>query len=169
MNDHRKDDQPDMVIVHRPSNAILVLAGIVLAIVLVLGSTFGVVALINSNRISDQEALDIKAAREAAYRQCARGNLTRAEIHVAYQQPPTPMGVLKRIRKDEPALFSLIAAGQERQRLSLVRVQNLNPILECGPNLRGNSATPLSRKAQERYVRRYEKQLLNPLPAAPVR
>lgn len=118
----------------------------------------------NSAAIAKQEGKDIRRSRHADARQCARENLVRAEVHVAYQtgQPmPPPEAFLS-----EPILRVLVNVARANQANGLKRVRRNLPILECQPNLRGEPAHPLTDKKQKRFVELYEAGLLDPTPSA---
>lgn len=185
-DDRRSSDNPDMVIVHRPSTAIIVLLSVMITIFVIGMTTVAVVSLNasadsknaakeaskaadkankNANRIRAVERKDARLSRRAAFRICERGNLTRAELHAAYQTPPPFISV--EAMRTEPFLVALLRAVNANSVKSLNRVQKLNPILNCSPNLNGESAKPYSRKRQEAFVRDYVALKLNPLPVRP--
>lgn len=116
----------------------------------------------NSDRIERQSKLDLLRSRHADARQCARENLVRAEVHVAYQQeqpmpPPEAFAA-------EPILRVLLDSSRTVQAHGLKRVRRNLPILECSPNLKGNPAYPLADKKQGRFVELYRHGRLDPTP-----
>lgn len=114
-----------------------------------------------------REGRDRDASREAAARICQRGNYTRAELHVAYAVPAAPLPdqrILDAARPQEPLLVGILENMPNTQAASLKRVQKLNPILLCSPNLEGKGAKTLTPKEQADFVRRYKDLKLNPLP-----
>lgn len=145
-------------------------AALSLSIVTLVISVFGVgtiavVALHNVGSIGDLEAKDTAASRNASARLCERGNYTRAELHVAYAQPPTPQSVIDAaIASGEPILASLLRAQRPSLSKSLKRVRTLNPILWCEPNLEGRAAQVRSPLQQKAFVELYKDLKLKPLP-----
>lgn len=116
----------------------------------------------NSDRIEDQSKLELLRSRRADARQCARENLVRAEVHVAYQheQPMPPPEAFAA----EPILRVLLDSARAVQKHGLDRVRRNLPILECSPNLKGNPAYPLADKKQGRFVELYRRGRLDPTP-----
>jgi hypothetical protein len=115
-------------------------------------------------RDAAQQREDTLHSRHSDARQCARENLVRAEIHVAYQSGqamPPPENFAS-----EPILRVLLNAARENQEHGLKRVRRNLPILECAPNLTGHSAYPLSARKQKRFVELYEAGKLDPTPSA---
>lgn len=118
----------------------------------------------NTRRIARQARSDVARSRRADARQCARENLVRAEVHVAYQQkqPMPPPEAFAR----EPILRVLLVVNRARQAKGLLRVRRNLPILECAPNLRGDAAYPLTPRQQGRFVELYKAGRLKPVPSA---
>lgn len=118
----------------------------------------------NSKAIARQAHDDARHSRRADARQCARENLVRAEVHVAYQleQPMPPPEAFRA----EPILKVLLNVARQSQQNGLTRVRRNLPILECKPNLRGHPAYPLTTQKQKRFVELYEAGLLDPTPSA---
>lgn len=118
----------------------------------------------NTDRIDRQETRDVVRLRRADARLCARENLVRAEVHVAYQQQqpmPAPEAFV-----GEPILKVLLDQAREIQERGLQRVRTNLPILECAPNLRGKAAFPLPPEKQKRFVQLYVEGRLSAVPDA---
>lgn len=118
----------------------------------------------NTRRIARQARSDVARSRRADARQCARENLVRAEVHVAYQQKQ-PMPAPEAFAR-EPILRVLLVVNRARQVKGLTRVRRNLPILECSPNLRGDAAYPLTPRQQGRFVELYKAGRLKPVPSA---
>lgn len=119
-----------------------------------------VTAVANTYRITYLE-------READARICARENLVRAEIHVAYQNPQnSPKRIPPQVRSVEPLLLQLLKVGEKSRQDSLKRVRRLLPILDCSPNFHGESAKPYSVAKQRNFVKQYQLGKLDPTPEA---
>lgn len=116
----------------------------------------------NADEIARQAKVDLVRSRHADARQCARENLVRAEVHVAYQlqQPMPPPEAFAA----EPILRVLLDSARRVQEHGLKRVRRNLPILECAPNLTGAAAYPLADKKQGRFVELYRKGRLDPTP-----
>lgn len=135
----------------------LVLVRVCLVLIVLVGGVGAVLLL-------EQEKQDTQDARSAAFRICDRGNYTRAELHVAYNGPKVSAEKLRVIARTEPALAALLSAAQENQTTGLRRVQKLNPILKCEPNLYGKAAREQTPAAQRAFVEKYRRLELPPLP-----
>lgn len=142
-----------------------------LAVFLLGTGTLSVLGIVTANRVSknskaiaDKQRHDTRHSRRSDARQCARENLVRAEVHVAYQtgQPmPPPEAFLA-----EPILKVLVNVARTNQAHGLKRVRRNLPILECSPNLHGRPAYPLTDERQKRFVVLYEHGKLDPTPSA---
>lgn len=118
----------------------------------------------NTVRIDKQEHHDTRLLRRADARLCARENLVRAEVHVAYQQRqpmPPPEAFLS-----SPILKVLLDRARSVQKEGLRRVRDNLPILECAPNLRGQPAYALTDRKQRRFVDLYVHGRLTAVPTA---
>lgn len=118
----------------------------------------------NTDRIDRQETRDVIRLRRADARLCARENLVRAEVHVAYQQQqpmPPPEAFV-----EQPILKVLLDQAREIQDRGLQRVRTNLPILECAPNLKGRPAYPLLPEKQKRFVELYVEGRLSAVPNA---
>lgn len=139
-----------------------IIVGFVLAL-LALAAT-GTLAIRNTNRID-------RFDRERAYRNCARDMITRAELHAAYRQRIEVPAEVNQLAPNEPVLQALLLLSEKSRRVGLKRVERNQPILDCSANLRGETPKALSKKAQDRFIGRYLRNELNPLPdvGAPAR
>lgn len=118
----------------------------------------------NSKAIARQANRGTELLRRADARICARENLVRAEVHVAYQSGQ-PMPTPERFAS-EPILQVLLDGARQNQENGLKRVRRNLPILECSPNLKGRAAYALPDEKQKRFVTLYEKGKLDPTPSA---
>ena len=135
---------------------VAILAGVLLAFVVV----NSIYTRVNAHKISTLE-------READARMCARANLTRAEIHVAYQNPQNdPMNLPPGLGDTEPYLLHLLKLSERNRQIGLERVQRFLPILDCSPNLEGEAAKPYPRGKQRKFVQQYKAGKLDPTPEA---
>lgn len=146
--------------------ALVVLMVASLCGILIAGATGGL-AMFNSVRVKSLEQADTRLSREAAARQCVRGNITRAELHAAYRpQPKAPTSPFSPLVANQPVLRALLAAAYGERVEGLDRVQTSQPILDCVPNLVGKEAIPYSRPVQAQFVTLYLKKKLDPTPEA---
>lgn len=116
----------------------------------------------NSVRIELQDRADTTRLRRTDARICARDNLERAEIHVAYsQQTPLPP---PEAFESAPILAVLLDSARKVQLGGLARVRRTLPILECSPHLHGKPAYALSARQQKRFVKLYSSGKLKATP-----
>lgn len=120
----------------------------------------------NTTRIDRNERRDVLRSNQAAARICARENLVRAEVHVAYQAGSIDLGRVRQFGAAEPLLVQLLRLSEGRRHVSLKRVRTLLPILDCSPNLTGRPAKALLPCAQREFVNLYLAGKLDPLPGA---
>lgn len=142
-----------------------------LALFLVATTVLSILGMVTANRVSKnskaiakQQRDDTRHSRRSDARQCARENLVRAEVHVAYQsgQPMPPPEQFA----EEPILRVLLNAARTNQEDGLRRVRRNLPILACAPNLKGRPAYALTDDRQKRFVELYESGKLDPTPSA---
>lgn len=120
---------PDAVVIKRWVFLTLMILVIGVSVLIIL------IARVDSNtnridaasvKLKEKEGTDIETAREASYRICERGNLTRAEI-----------------------LFTV--SKYETENLNMQRAERL-PIVDCTPNLDGHAAHALPLDEQKKYI-----------------
>ena len=153
---------------HRARRAVAVArVAIVAAIaaILITGAT-NLLAFRNYRTLAELERTDTASAREAAARQCARGNLNRAEQHAEYQHQLVVPDRLQDRLDAEPILAALLSSLAIDRQAALERVRRTLPILDCAPNLIGREATPETRERQKLFVRLYMDGKLDPTPEA---
>jgi hypothetical protein len=117
----------------------------------------------NTIRIEAQDRADTVRLRRTDARICARDNLERAEIHVAYSQE-TPLPPPESFGQQSSILAVLLEGARKVQINGLKRVRRTLPILECAPHLEGKPAFPLSPKLQKRFVKLYSSGKLHATP-----
>jgi hypothetical protein len=148
------------------ARALVILMVASLCGILIAGATGGL-AMVNAVHVENLEQADTQLGREAAARQCVRGNITRAELHAAYRpRPKAPTSPLSPLVADQPVLRALLTAADLNRVEGLDRVQTSQPILDCVPNLVGKEAVPYSRPVQARFVTLYLAKKLDPTPEA---
>lgn len=109
------------------------------------------------------EKTSVRTTRDSNTRICARADLDRAEIQLAYQT--APLTIPKSVQKTEPALAGLLVITSGQRQVNLGRVHYTLPILDCTPNIRGARAVPFSPKRQAQLVEAYRKCKLDPTPS----
>lgn len=115
-------------------------------------------------RLKLAEHLDTRFLRQAAYRNCYRDMITRAEIHVVYEAPDAGKALSpSEIAGIDPGTMKLIAAGAVSRLEGQKRVRKQQPILDCEANLRGSQPNPLSRIEQDKFIENYRLGLLDPV------
>lgn len=118
-------------------------------VLLLVSGVIGYVALDTAQRAQsdarefrDDDRRQIDLTRRAAWRLCERNMRDRALAH---------------------SLVGKIGSPRRRQ------VEEMNPIVNCDPNLVGKPATPLTHEGQRAFVRLWELQQVEPLPEPPGR
>lgn len=143
---------------HTFAKAALILSAVAVAFTLIIGLGGGLLLLANEQRNRDD-------AREANFKLCERANYTRAELHVAYSQPPLiDRDKLAPYADREPLLVGILTGQPKTTAKNLKRVQLLNPIVFCEPNREGKPAVALSGRRQQDFVELYRELKLKPLP-----
>lgn len=108
----------------------------------------------NSTKIKDQEKKDTILIRDAAWRNCARDNLVRADQHVTQDSVIKNPMVIKLFTKE------IIQQAIERRNETI-------PVLNCDPNFCGTRPIPLRPNQQRIFLDKYKQGLLQAIPDPP--